>query len=350
MAKRPDFEPWESERGWVVNVPASMSATGKRSRKYFASEAKAKTYAASVRATHNSGIRGAMISASLALQAAEAVRILEGSGVSLVEAARLAVAQMGGPESRETLGERYWRAVVANDGVWSEKYQSQMDDLPKWVPEAFFKRACGGIDRKAIEAACREVRPSLKQSSLDMKAARILAVVNFRPRHKKTSAIAILDPGRVGRCLRVCETPDERWVVAVLFFAGIRPDSEFGEISRLQWDAFGESEIYISREVSKTPSDRHIPLSARLRRLIAGHPGEGLVMPTGWKKRWQRIRRDAGISELIDVTRHTFCSNLLAAEGMEVTQAAMGHVPLSQTTRRHYARAILKADGKRFFR
>lgn len=350
MAKRPDFEPWESDRGWVVNVPASMSVAGKRARKYFASETKARTYAASLRASHNSGIRGAMISASMALQAAEAARILEGSGVSLVEAARLAVAQMGGAEARETFKDRYWRAVAANEGIWSDKYQSQMDDLPKWVPESFFKRGCGGIDRKTVEAACREIRPSLKQSSLDMKASRILAIVNFRPRHKKTGGIAILTPGQVGRCLRVCETPEERRVVALLLFAGIRPDAEFGEISRLEWEAFGDSEIYISGQVSKTPGDRHIPIYGRLRRLLRGRPTEGPVMPSGWKKRWQRIRRDAGISELIDVTRHTFCSNLLAAEGMEVTQAAMGHVPMSQTTRRHYARAILKADGVRFFR
>lgn len=349
MAKRPDFEPWESDRGWVVNVPASMSVAGKRVRKYFPTEPKALKFAASVRAAHNSGIRGSMISASLALQAAEAAMILDGSGISLPEAARLAVAQLGGAESRETFGDRYWRAVAANDGIWSEKYQSQMDDLPKWVPESFFKRACGGIDRAAIEAACREVRASLKQSSVDMKASRILAILGFRPRHKRTSGISILSPGQVGKCLRVCETPEERRVVAVLFFAGIRPDAEFGEISRLQWDAFGE-EIYISRDVSKTPSDRHIPISGRLRRLIRGHPSEGLVMPTGWKKRWQRIRRDSGISNLIDVSRHTYCSNLLAAVGMEATQAAMGHVPLSQTTRRHYARAVLKVAAVRYFR
>ena len=350
MAKRPDFEPLESARGWVVNVPSSMTASGKRARKYFPTETAAKRFAASVRASHAGGVRGAMISASLALQAAEALRILEGAGVSLPEAARLAVAKLGGAESRETFCDRYARAMAANDCVWSEKYQSQMDDLPKWVPAAFMQRVCGVIDRAGIEAACREIRPSLKQSSLDMKASRILAIVNFRPRHRKSSTIAILSPAQAARCLRVCESPEERRVVAVLLFAGIRPDSESGEISRLDWSAFGESEIYVSGDVSKTPSDRHIPIAPRLRRLIRGHPADGLVMPSGWKKRWQRIRRDAGIAEMIDVTRHTFCSNALAAWGMEATQAAMGHVPMSQTTRKHYARAILKADGVRFFR
>jgi len=160
----------------------------------------------------------------------------------------------------------------------------------------------------------------------------------------------VLQTAQVGRCLRVCESPEERRVVAVLFFAGVRPDAEFGEISRLDWSAFGDDVIEVSSEVSKTPSDRHIPISPRLRRLIRGHPPDGPVMPPAWKKRWQRIRRDAGISELIDVARHVYCSNMLAAFGMEACQAAMGHVPLSQVTRRHYARAVLKPAALRYFR
>lgn len=95
MAKRPDFLPLETPRGWCVNVPSSMTASGARRRKYFPTLAKAEKFAASVRASHGAGVRGSMISASLALQASEAERILEGSGVTLVEAARMALAKLG---------------------------------------------------------------------------------------------------------------------------------------------------------------------------------------------------------------------------------------------------------------
>lgn len=83
MAKRPDFEPWESAKGWVVNVPPSMTAAGKRSWKYFQSETAAKKFAQSALASHSTGIRGSVISATVALQAMEAMRILSGSGISL---------------------------------------------------------------------------------------------------------------------------------------------------------------------------------------------------------------------------------------------------------------------------
>lgn len=350
MARRPDFEPVETSRGWMVSVPPSMSADRKRVRKYFPTQPKAAKFAASVRTAHNSGMRGSMISASLALQAAEAERLLDGSGITLVEAVRFALNKLGGMESKETFGDRYGRAVAANEGVWSDKYQSQMDDLPKWVPDSFWKRPCGGIDRVAIEAACREVRSSLKQSSLDMKASRILAIVNFRPRHRKTRETAILTLPQVEKCLEACETPEERWAVALLFFAGIRPDAEFGEISRLEWDSCGKDEWYIPSDVSKTSTDRHIPINARLKREIKGHPKTGMVMPTGWKKRWQRIRREAGISDLIDVARHTYASNMLAATSMEKCQAALGHVPMSAVTRKHYARAVTAEAGKLYFK
>lgn len=261
----------------------------------------------------------------------------------------MALAKLGGELSRESFYARYARAVAANDGEWSERYRRDMDHLPRWVTPEFLALPCGTIDRAVMESALTAER-SLERSTLDNRVRYLSAILGYRERHKKGHEIAILTPAQVGKVLRVCETPEERRVVAILFFAGIRPDSEFGEISRLEWDSFGESEIYISGAVSKTPSDRHIPISSRLRRLIRGHPSSGKVMPTGWKKRWQRIRRDSGISDLNDVSRHTYASNMLGATSMEITQAALGHVAMSQVTRRHYTRSVIKADAVRYFR
>jgi integrase len=133
-------------------------------------------------------------------------------------------------------------------------------------------------------------------------------------------------------------------VVALLLFAGIRPDAEAGEISRLQWEAVGETEIYVSPEVSKV-GDRHVPITPRLRRLLRGHPKSGSVVPAGWRRAWQRIRRVSGISEMQDVCRHTFASNHLAAFGEDATKQAMGHTAGSSTLFRHYRRAITRESA-----
>ena len=350
MAKPPQFKPVETAAGWMVSVPASMSVSGARARKFFPTKPKADKFAVSLRVSYNSGLRGSMISATLALQAQEAERILAGTGITVAEAARLAVARLGGAKSLEPFRARYDQALLANEGVWSARYQSQMDAMLRWLPKDFPDRPCGTLDREAVESALLEVRPTLARSSLDMKSTRVLAVINFRPRHKKSAKIDILSPAQCGALLRACSRIEERRVVALLLFAGIRPDSEAGEIGRLEWDAVGATEIYVSGGVSKTNGDRHIPISTRLRRFLREHPVSGPVIPSGWRRAWQRIRRVAGISSMHDVCRHTFASNCLAAYGEEATKQAMGHTAGSATLFRHYRRAITREAGLKYFR
>ena len=55
------------------------------------------------------------------------------------------------------------------------------------------------------------------------------------------------------------------------------------------------------------------------------------------------------ISHMQDATQHVFCSHALAAWGMEKTQAAMGHVPLSAVTRAHYTRGSHEDAGSGLF-
>ena len=300
---------------------------------------------------HAAGLRGVSLPASVALQAKEALLILGDSGISLPEAARIAVARVGGNEAQETFRARYDRAKDANNGTWSEKYATQMEALPRWLPESFMDRKCGTIDRAAVESGLLAVNSSLKRSSLDMKAARVLAIVGYRERHKKSSSITILSRARVTGLLLACESRAELRAIALMLFAGIRPDAEQGEISRLDWSDVGADEIYISGDTSKTSGDRHIPIYPRLRRLIKGHPKEGKVTPANWKRTWARIRKTAGITEH-DVCRHTFASNLLALnDGNEgPVKSALGHAANSQTLFRHYRRAVTKKDGEKYFR
>ena len=331
----------------MVSIMPSMTASGKRVRKYFTTESAAKKFAAGVKSQYGAGIRGSMLPAALAIDAVRAAALLEGTGITIFEAATMAVAKFNS-SSAELFGDRYLRTMTAMENAWSNSYRLSITAIPRWLPPEFMQRRCQGIDRVAIEAALRMIQPALKQSSLDMKSTRILAVVNFRPRHRKASTIQILSVAQCARLLRGCESAAERRVVALLLFAGIRPDAQNGEIGRLEWSSITD-QIYIAAQISKTSSDRYIPISARLGRLLRGHPPSGPVCPPNWRRAWQRIRRDAGISEMHDVLRHTFASNYLAAHGEEATKNAMGHTQGSVTLFRHYRRAIMPADGIKFF-
>ncbi|MBU6170611.1 MAG: tyrosine-type recombinase/integrase [Verrucomicrobia bacterium] len=207
---------------------------------------------------------------------------------------------------------------------------------------------CGTIDRAVIEEALVENRP-LARSTIDARTTRILAVLKYRERHRRSGEIQILTLAEVEAVLSHCRTPEERRVVALLAFAGIRPDAESGEIARLDWAAVGAKDVYIAPSVSKTGSDRHIPITPRLRELLEGHPESGPVRPVQWRRSWQRIRKAAGL-EGQDVLRHSFASHYLAATSEEKAKAAMGHTAGSSTLFRHYRRAVTQADGLAYFK
>lgn len=90
MPRTPDFNPVETPRGWMVSVPPSLTAKGKRKRRYFPSKDKATRFAGRIKTIYQGGSRSGMIDASLATEAKQAAAILEGTGISLIEAARLA--------------------------------------------------------------------------------------------------------------------------------------------------------------------------------------------------------------------------------------------------------------------
>ncbi|MFZ9937764.1 MAG: tyrosine-type recombinase/integrase [Luteolibacter sp.] len=263
-----------------------------------------------------------MIPLSLAHQAAEAARILEGSGISIVEAARLAVARIATTASKETFRDRNRRAMLWGEEHWSARYRIDMEKLPRWCP-SLMPLPCGTIDREKIEAALQE-SGSLARSTLDMRAARILAVIGFRERHRKSPTIHILTADQQKAVLAACQNAGERRTVALLLYAGIRPDAESGEISRLSWQNVGKTEIYVPQEASKTGADRIIPIQPVLRRELKGHPKSGPVIPAGWRRAWQRIRKAAGIGHMQNVLRHTFASHYLASYGEDATKAVLG--------------------------
>jgi len=349
MPKAPLFHHLETPRGWMVSIPAALSAAGKRERRFFKTEGAAKTFAKGLRSTYLKGHRGGLIAPELAMDAARAAEILQPLGMTLTEAAREMVARAArrtGPP--ETFAERYGRVLVANEEEWSDRYMRDMESLCRYLPAWFHERQCSLIDTDTIRRAVEE-GGARALSTIAARSRYVSAVLNYQPTHRKASEIQIMTHAQCAAMLRACETPDQRRAVALLLFAGIRPSAEDGEIARLNWSAVGAAEIYISRQVSKTPADRHIPITPRLRRLLAGHPESGPVAPAGWRRTYQRLRKAAELGMAQDVTRHTFASHFLAAYGEAETKQAMGHSAGSQTLFRHYRRAVTTAAGKRFF-
>lgn len=348
MPRRPDFDPYPAGTRWIVNVPPSLSADGERHRKTFKTEPAAQKFASKLRATYGSGLRGAIIPATLAAEAAEAERILEGTGISLLDAARAAAERARETGPAETFKARLDRATASNEGRWSEVYLRDVENLWRYLPAWFLATRCHEIDAPTIERAITDGR-ALKRSSIDHRTRYVKAVLSHRERHHRDASPDLLTDAQVDALLAACNTPEETRCVAVLLYAGIRPSADGGEIMRLDWSDFRDGAIHVRQEASKTGTDRIIPITPRLAQLIAGHPQSGPVNAANWKKAWQRIRRAAGVSDMSDCTRHSWASHFLSWKGEHACKLAAGHTANSRTLFSFYARAVTVEDGTAYF-
>lgn len=346
MPKVPSFTPKLTIRGWSISIPPTFTGSGKRERRFFTDEKTADRFAGSLRSKLRSGQTGGVIPYDLALDAAKAIELLKPHGLTLLDAAKEVSARIEKAGTSETFAERHAAVMLANEARWRANYMESIEKMPRWLPEWFLSTQCNLIDKEVIS---RALAGPTARSTKDLRGRYVSAVLGHRERHHKSEHIAILTPAEAAKLIRACESKQELWAISLLLFAGIRPDSQSGEISKLDWSDVGKAEIYISPGIAKTGTDRHIPITPRLKRLLHGHPKSGTVIPSNWKKVHQRLRKAAGITAS-DVLRHTFASNYLAAYGEKACKDAMGHTAGSSVLFRHYRRSITEEAGKRFFR
>lgn len=334
----------------MVSIPPTLTASGARVRKFFGEDKRAaEQFAAGLRAKWAAGVRGTLLDPAVAIQAAEAVRILEPTGLSLVEAARAARARFDAASSTETFRERWLAFMAQQEAHWRDRYRHDMEKIDRWVPPAFMASRLHEITPAGVRAAVM-AGGAKAESTIKARSTRIMAVISGRGGKRRAKRIELLDREQLARLKWAARRdPETRRAVGLLLFAGIRPSAQDGEIARLDWSAVGASQLYIEHDVSKTGSDRHIPICRRLRWWIRGHPAEGPAAPPSWKPKWQALRREAGIGSAQDLTRHTFASHFLAVHGEQRTKAAMGHTAGSDTLLRHYRRAVTEEDGRIYF-
>jgi hypothetical protein len=358
----------------MVHVPASLSMRGKLERRTFDNSTDAEKFAAKLRTQYHKGIRGGVVDAATAHNATAAEKLLQDAGlnITVIEAVRTYIearvildlhnatipeviktwtaARTARGDDR-TFGEAAAAFIVEKEMEWSKRYALNIGQTMEALPDWFMEMKIPDITEPIMLKATRE---SVKTpTAIDTRMRHIRSLCSGKGRKKrKARALALLTIGQCAAMLRACQTPEERRVVALLLFAGIRPDKTHGEISKLDWSAVKAGKINISVEVSKTDTDRIIPIRPRLARLIKGHPTEGKVLPVGWDKRYPAIRKAAGMTsdpKWQDATRHAFASHHLVGYGETSTQAAIGHTEGSRTLFKHYRAAVPEEAGKKFF-
>lgn len=88
MPRKPSFSFKNTVSGWKVEIPASLSPSGKRERAFFKTRDKARDFAQELESKHKElGTNALVIKPSLAEAALRAEQILSPTGASLIDAA-----------------------------------------------------------------------------------------------------------------------------------------------------------------------------------------------------------------------------------------------------------------------
>ncbi|MFP6895684.1 MAG: hypothetical protein VCA38_03715 [Roseibacillus sp.] len=334
MPKLPKFEITEVPDGYKIEVPATLSESGKRERYIRADEKEAKRLQRSFKKHyHEYGTKAGIVSPRLASEAAEAAAMLKEFGATILDAAREYTARRkaeGACVTMRTAWEGY-RARLAKLGrseASLEDYRRTQKSLPSWFLAMEVAAIEGGDVERALDASIK-TKPVKRGPTWNRRLREVRAVLNWskntdaKPAPIRQRDPEIIDADTAKRLMAAAEKEGCALPFALMLFAGIRPQ---GELNRITWSAIKKDHIRLTREETKTATDRQIPIMPNLRKWLDAHKGES-ILPLDWDKKRRAARKAAHI-EGQDVLRHTFGSAFYRLHGEHETVEAMGHTTL----------------------
>lgn len=356
---------------WYINVPASLSQTGKRQRLYFATRNLALGEAERLKSRHaNFGVSLGNLNSAQIVEAADCFEQLEAHpGVSLSEAVRGYLEILSTRKGSIPFGELFGQFLKAKAG----KSVPYLDHL-KWARTAFEPLAetlACDVTVRELEAVLERFTPSVRDAF--RRYAR--AIFNFglrldyvrenpaarleacKPAKGETEVFAVHE---VKKMLDIALTEDLGFLPyrVFAFFCGVRP---LGELGRLEWRDVSVPDCLVTlrAEITKTKRKRFVELSSNAVSWLAAyvaHGGSctGLVAPFGaeaLRKHHRANYRAAGIKKwIVSGARHSFCSYWMAAHGNDVDKLVIlsGHQS-KEVLWAHYYRACSKHESEKYW-
>ena len=377
--KSPSLVPIADGDIFRVNVPASISTTGKRQRLKFESKKLAALEIDRIKGMAKRwGTESMKISAAAAEDAAKALSLLSEHNVTLTSTARHWLEWKAAQDASCTLSELWAEHTALKFSTVSDSYAKALEYYGAPIVRELGKVTVSALSTRQLEKslekhfrtprqlanAKRTIRPALsfairrgycstnpfdqmeitklpENEICVLTLAQVKAAFNACQDHRKSEQLKksyLLD---CSDCLPA---------LAIMVFAGVRPK----EMERLQWDAihFDYEVVTIGTGVAKTRSKRNIHMEANLREwleLVPEDQRKGSITPPNWKEKIKAIRHIAKFSHLQDVLRHSFASYHLAANAdLNALQEAMGH-STSEMILKHYRAIVKKQDAVKFW-
>lgn len=385
MARTPKFNWKEIAKGkWQVDVPPSVSGSGKRERHFFPTRDKAKTHAQNLREKFLAhGGQSQAIKPSLAEAAVAADAILQKWGAGLVEAARFYADARERQTASRPLGEATAAFLKSCDGLRGRTIEGYGQTCRR-LDKALADKLLATVTAEELQAAVCPVGTPGATAASRYRCARafwnwsakrgwcdasIYAGVEV-PRVSNDREISVLSVADARALLCAAETyfPQAVATYALQLFAGVRVE----ELARLEAVNVTADGIELGASITKKSRRRHISLSPTLAAWIEAHP---FAPCPNWGDVHNACRRIAGwgvsarlVSERVEagkleavpeptrgrwpqnVLRHSFASYAIASGAtLEEMLFTFGHSGGPALLRSNYVGKVTKKAALEFF-
>ena len=372
MARTANYTIHEQGNQYFVFVPASISESGNREKRYFKTKILAKEFVKTLKGNlRDHGAKSVSLSARLTMDALEAEKLLSKiPGTTLAQAAKFFIKHHDEAAKCPTFAQAFDESIQRRENL-SVAYNRDMKALQRRLPADFLATnifeiqgtdiataldsCCGGVThwRNAFRVVRVILNDQVKNGTIKTNPCDNC----HQPRQRRTAEVVIYTPEQVqsvfdccrdystgsNRDCKACAVP-----FAILFFAGVRPI----ELTRLHWTDINGDYLRLSGEVTKTGRTRTIHISPTLRAWLDTVPQadrEGKIVPADWEDKAQRVKKEAAICgrKYQDAARHTYGSFTVAIEGIDYVRASMGHGH-TQTFESHYHNSMTIPQAKKY--
>lgn len=373
MARTAELKYKKTSKGWLVNIPGSLSDTGRFRRRYFSTRDEAKMECQRLKEIQ-AGHKGlvADISRSSAEDAINARSLLKGYNITLSQVAAFYVSHNDKRAKVPILRDAWSEAIIHR----ANHRPHTLSDLRSWskaLPSWFMDMNCYDVESDHIKKALDETTTGstrwangrryisavmgdlVKLKLLDLNPVKLMLIKRnkesnddvsiYTPKELQSLFDACIDypMGEKDRLCAECNIP-----FAFMAFAGIRPN----EVTKLTWDnvSLELRNIRIGANIAKKMYRRNVRINDTLAAWIEAVPKEkrtGKLIPGRWRFKAAIVRTKAEIDgqEKQDALRHSFGTYTLAVENdLDALKADMGH-GTTAVFFDHYHKAVTKAEA-----
>jgi integrase len=382
MGRNATFEPKKDEaRGrWWISIPPRLSETGKRQKRYFKTKDEAWGAIHLIKARmENHGTAAKLLSPADEQQAASAFKLLRDSGCTtqLTVIVGEYLERLRRRDSSKPLSEAWDAYLNRGDTVLSKVHRRSLVATKKRMVTLHAKLVAE-ISPDNIEACLKDAAPSYRNAML----REIRSVLNWcmsgtrkwlteNPANDcefaaidRAKEVRIYTPTEIRKLMRatVEKHPELVPAVALMIFAGVRPDHLDGEIVKLDWghilhDDRHHKRIELPGSITKTGKQRSVKIRPSLLSWIQWHIQRGgtrvgLVCPVkgqALRKKMRAVFDESKVIRIQDGFRHSFASYLAPVDGLDAVETELGHQGGREVLNRHYRTDVRKTIAKQFW-